>query len=363
MVDVLKSSTGEVGYILAIYTLSALFIRLITGFALDTYGRKLIYLISFAAFAVLLGFYTLAYSFVLLMALRFFHGFTWGASTTAASTLVIDISPPQRRGEAIGIYGLSFTFAMAIAPVIALTIMGKDNYNGMFLTATGLAVAGFLLILLVQFPKYDKPKTRKPFTFSNMIAPASLPMALIQLLFGLTYGGVMSFITLYALEKEIDDVGIFFTVFAVGIAASRIISGKVFDHHGPKILVLTGLLSGGAGFMVLGMMANLTGFMISALLIGVCMGVTMPTLQAMANNVVDRTKRGAANATFITAFDIGIGGGSMILGFVAHWTSLSTMYILSAAVIGCAVLVYVLYTHRFYIRHKITEIVFNPTDQ
>jgi predicted MFS family arabinose efflux permease len=59
------------------------------------------------------------------------------------------------------------------------------------------------------------------------------------------------------------------------------------------------------------------------------MGVVMPTLQAMANNVVEPQRRGAANATFITAFDIGIGGGSMLLGMLAEFTSLKSMYLAS----------------------------------
>jgi MFS family permease len=129
IVDVLGAGPGMVGYILAVYTLSAMIIRPFTGYSLDAFGRKWIYLFSFFTFAAMLGLYTIAYTFIWLMALRFMHGFAWGAATTSSSTIVVDLVPASRRGEGIGIYGLSFTLAMAIGPVIALAIMGEGNYQ------------------------------------------------------------------------------------------------------------------------------------------------------------------------------------------------------------------------------------------
>jgi MFS family permease len=355
IVDVLDAGPGKVGYILAVYTLSALIIRPLTGYALDSIGRKWIYLLAFFTFAAMLGLYTLAYTFVWLMALRFMHGFTWGAATTSSSTIVVDVVPASRRGEGIGIYGLSFTLAMAIGPVIALNIMGQGNYDRMFLSSMAIAFAGFLLVMLVKFPNYEKPPGKAGFTLSQVIELRTLPMALIQLLFGLTYGGLMSFITLYAKAYEVGQAGVFFTVFAIGIAASRLVSGKIFDRKGPKALMMTGLLAGAGGFLLLGLANNFTGFMLAAILVGICMGVVMPTLQTMTNNVVEPQRRGAANATFITAFDIGIGGGSMLLGLLAEFTSLKSMYLVSAGILILSVSLFFMFVLAFYNKNRIIE--------
>lgn len=355
IVDVLDAGPGKVGYILAAYTLSAMIIRPLTGYSLDAFGRKGIYLLSFFAFSVMLGFYTIAYSFIWLIALRFMHGFTWGAATTSSSTIVVDIVPSPRRGEGIGIYGLSFTLAMAIGPVIALAIMGEGNYQLMFLSSMLIALTGFLIVLLVKFPVYKKPEGSSRISLSKVIEPRALPMALIQLIFGLTYGGLMSFITLYAKEYNVGQAGIFFSVFAVGIAVTRLVSGRIFDRKGPSLLMLTGLLAGAAGFLLLGTMTVFPGFILAAILVGVCMGIVMPTLQAMANNVVEPQRRGAANATFITAFDIGIGGGSMLLGLLAEFTSLRSMYLASAGIMIAALLLFFMLVLRFYKRFRITE--------
>ncbi len=355
LVNQLGAGPGEVGYIIAIYTLSAMVIRPVTGYMLDAVGRKWIYIFSFMAFSLMLGLYTLVYSVAWLMVLRFMHGFTWGAATTSSSTIIVDIIPPNRRGEGIGFFGLSFTLAMAVGPVIALAIMGEDNYRALFLSAVAVALSGFFIILMVNFPEYKRPTFGKRFSISNIIEPRTMPMALVQLLFGLTYGGIMSFITLYAQESGIGKPGVFFSLFAAGIAVSRIISGRVFDRKGPAILMMTGLSSGVAGFLVLGISDTCNGFVTAAILVGVCMGIVMPTLQTMANNVVEPQKRGAANATFITAFDIGIGGGSMLLGFVAELTSLTKMYLISAGILAIALSLFFLFVIRYYKTHKITE--------
>ncbi|MBE0662128.1 MAG: MFS transporter [Bacteroidales bacterium] len=356
IVDVLDAGPGMVGYILAAYTLSAMIIRPLIGYSLDAYGRKWIYLFSFLAFSAMLGLYTLAYTFIWLMILRFMHGFAWGAATTSSSTIIVDIVPGKRRGEGIGIYGLSFTLAMAIGPVIALAIMGDGNYNRMFLSSMAIALTGFLLVLLVSFPAYEEPVSQGKLSLSRFIEPRTLPVASIQLLFGIAYGGLMSFITLYARHYEVGQPGIFFTVFAIGIMVSRLVSGRIFDRKGPSLLMLTGLVSGAGGFLVLGLMGSFSGFILAAILVGICMGVVMPTLQTMANNVVESHRRGAANATFITAFDIGIGGGSMVLGLLAELTSLKGMYLVSSGILIIAVILFFTFVLGFYRRNRVVDI-------
>jgi MFS family permease len=351
IVDELGAGPGQVGYILGVYTLSALLIRPFAGYAADAWGRKWIYLISFLLFTVLLGFYVAAYSFAVLLLLRFIQGFTWGAATTSSSVLVVDIVPPSRRGEGIGIYGLSFTLAMAVGPMIALSILKHSSYNLMFASSALVAGLGFLIILGFRFPAYEKPAGYERFSLNRIIEPRTLPMALVQLVYGLTYGGLMTFITLYAKSHNIENAGVFFMVFAAGIAVSRIISGRVFDRRGPAMLMAVGLTAGASGFVLLGLTSEMSGFVAAAILAGVCMGVVMPSLQAMANNVVEPQRRGAANATFISAFDIGIGGGAMLLGLVAEMSSLEGMFLFSALLLLIALVIFFAYVMRFYKKH------------
>jgi MFS family permease len=354
VVDKLQAGKGEVGYVLAAYTLSALIIRPFTGYVIDRAGRKWVFIISFLLFACTLGIYPWASTFMLLIFLRFFHGFLWGMTGTSGATLIVDVIPPARRGQGIGIYGLSMTIAMALGPVLALIIMGKDHYNTMFFSSMLVALAGFIMLIFVRYPSFQT-KNKEPFTFRNILETKTLPIAWVQLLFGATYGGVVSFITLYAKEIKIQQASPFFFIFAAGIFISRLWSGKIFDRRGPKYLVMAGIILLIAGFFILSLVKNMVGYYSSAFFIGLGTGILMPTLMAMANNVVDKTRRGAANATVITAFDLGIGLGSILLGFLSERITLGYTYLSCTLILAVALLYFIWRGYSYYENHLIKE--------
>lgn len=355
IVDQLQAHKGQVGYALAAYTLSALIIRPVTGYVVDRAGRKWVYIFSFLIFSFTLGLYPLASTFVWLLFLRFFHGFLWGITGTSGATLIVDVIPPLRRGQGIGIYGLSMTLAMAIGPVLAMIIMGKDHYQAMFFSSMSIALVGFILLLFVRYPSFEA-KNSGPFSFRNILETKTLPMALIQLFFGITYGGIVSFITLYAKEIGIQQASPFFFILASGIFLSRLWSGKIFDRNGPKYLVLTGIVLSIIGFLVLSLIKNIEGYYSSAFCIGLGIGILMPTLSAMANNVVDKNRRGAANATIITAFDLGIGLGSVILGFLGERTSLGNTYLSCTLFLVFTFVFFMVKGNAFYEKHRLTDL-------
>lgn len=347
MVDVLVAGKGQVGYILAVYTLSALIIRPFAGYWIDKVGRKWIYIISVLIFSITLGVYPFATSLTLLILLRFYHGFLWGISTVAGATAVVDVIPPSMRGQGIGIYGLSTTISMAVGPMLALYIMGKNDYDSMFFSSMALALMGFILLMFVHFPSF-KPRENVRFTLADVVEWSVIPIAIIQLLFGVTFGGIVSFITLYAMELGIMEAGPYFLIFACSIALARVSSGYVFDLHGPKFLMISGLTVLACGFIVLALLKNHYGFYLSAFLSGLGMGIIMPTLQTMANNVVDKQRRGSANATIFTAFDIGIALGSLLLGFLADWINLGNTYLTCSVIIFVALIYFLIKVNSYY---------------
>jgi MFS family permease len=356
VVNVLGARKHEVGYVLAAYAISALIIRPFTGMAVDRFGRKWIYIFSFLIFSLMLAAYPLMATFMMLLALRFIHGFAWGITTTAGSTAVVDIIPPTKRGRGIGYFGISFTISMALGPLFALWILKMTSFSWMFVIASLVALLGFLMITFVSFPWLDLKRTKVRLTMDRLIEFSSLPMAITYMFFGMAYGGIISYITLYDQELHLNLSGPFFILISCGVFLSRIFAGRIFDNRGPFRLIITGFLLAMTGLAVLGLYPRATGFLTSAFLIGVGSGILMPTLQAMVNNVVMVDRRGIANATLITAFDLGIGSGSVLLGLLAEWTGLSRMFQLCILILAVALAYYILYVDRFYHRKRIRMI-------
>jgi MFS family permease len=298
-------------------------------------------------FAIIFASYPLAGAFTLILIVRFVHGLVWGVATTTGSTLIVDIVPANRRGEGIGLYGLAMTIPMAVGPFTGLQLTQNNTYTLMFACAGALAFAGFLMTLFIRYPVVPHAGKAK-FAWRNLLESSSLPVTFNLLLINITYGGLVSFISLYALKTGIGYTGVFFIVFAAGITLARLYMGKIFDRHGPKILSVVGILLLAFGHIILGLLINTTAFMVSGFLLGLGSGIVFPTFQAMVNNLVPPQRRGAANSTLFSGLDLGIGLGMLFTGYLAHSIGLPHTYLIYGAVNLAALLYFLSVSLRHY---------------
>jgi predicted MFS family arabinose efflux permease len=70
----------------------------------------------------------------------------------------------------------------------------------------------------------------------------------------------------------------------------------------------------------------------------------MATFQAIANHNIEVVKRGAANSTYLTFFDSGIGFGMLLVGFLIQVMDYSGAFILCGVIELLALAVFVFYT-------------------
>lgn len=347
--EALGPHKAEIGYILSAYTLSALLIRPFTGLAIDLYGRKYIFIISFIIFSGLFYFYSLAGTFAFLFFLRLTHGFAWGTMSTTSSTIVVDLLPVKKRGEGIGYYGLAMTLAMAMGPFIAVAILGKGNhYNLLFYSSCVLSFIGVLLSLSIKYPIFTRPEGKTRFHWNTIFEKSSFIPSLNAMILLVCYGSIISFITIYGKEIGIEHPGIFFLPYAVGLLVARIIAGKLFDRKGPLGVVTAGIILIIIGFPLLAFVENEFGFYSSSLIIGTGIGVVFPTSQAMVNNLAVRQRRGAANSTLFTAVDLGIGLGMLSTGYFSDLIGLQYTFAACAGINLLGLLFFYLVCYPYY---------------
>ena len=98
LAEIFNSEKGTIGIILSCYTIAALCIRPFSGYLLDTFARKPLYLLAYFLFTAAFGGYLLAGTLTLFTFIRIFHGLAFGTVTVAGNTVVIDIMPSSRRG-------------------------------------------------------------------------------------------------------------------------------------------------------------------------------------------------------------------------------------------------------------------------
>ncbi|KUO51725.1 MAG: MFS transporter [Desulfitibacter sp. BRH_c19] len=331
--DVLNGNESQVGYIIGILTLVAVLVRPLSGYLIDAIGRKQIFFLALVGYVISIAGYTFVTSLFLLFSLRIFHGLAWGFTTTAAGTIVSDIMPPSRRGEGMGYYGLSNTLAMAVGPVFALLIVNQAGFDMLFSSALIFSILGLICMFGIKYPVTAKKTTKFTFTFESFYEPKVLSLSLMLFFVTFGYGGIVSFITIYAKELNIDNPGIFFFAYAIALLFVRPYAGSLFDKKGPKKIMAIGFIAIILSFIVLFLAKDLLLYIISALILGIGFGIVHPTAVAMAINKVEPFRRGAANATVFSAFDLGIGLGSILLGYLSRFAGLSVMYLICGLII------------------------------
>src|SRR5690625_3972072 len=122
-VKALGGSDQSIGLIVGIFTFSALIIRPYVGNALESKGRRFVYMIGLALFVLYVGSFAFVTSIIFLIVIRIIQGIGWAFSTTASGTVATDIVPPQLRGEGLGYFGMSGNLALALGPTLGLALL------------------------------------------------------------------------------------------------------------------------------------------------------------------------------------------------------------------------------------------------
>ncbi|WP_051599234.1 MFS transporter [Metaclostridioides mangenotii] len=363
----LGAADSIIGWIAGLSTIASILIRPFAGVALDKYGRKGVFFIGLCI--VILA--TISYGWVSVVAMilfiRFIHGFGWGISSTSSSTIASDIIPKKRFGEGMGYFSLSSSLAMALAPTIGLKIIADYNFRIVSVVSSTLTIVALLLAFTIKYKKVGKENLKtdnslvkslkessqnsskgsfnesieKPLKSKiNLFEKSAVAPASVIFLITITYGSIVGFISIYANDLGIKNVGIYFAIYAISLLISRPFFGKLVDRYGFDIAVFPGLICLFLGIMVLVYANGLLMFSISGVLYGVGFGATQSSLQTMSVINAPKENIGAANATFFNGFDGGIGVGSVVAGIVASNIGYSKMYMYLSISIVLAFLIY-----------------------
>lgn len=340
LTEVFGLGKGSIGTILACYTVAALLVRPFSGYLLDAFARKPLYLLAFTVFTSVFGLYLLAGSVLLFVALRIIHGLSFGMVTVAGNTIVIDIMPSSRRGEGIGYYGLANNIAMSLGPMTGLFLHDYYSFTVIFLSALGCCLAGLVMASLVKTPVKPRIERDSPISLDRFILLKGIPVGIDLLLISIPYGITTTYVAMYAKSiGVVSGTGLFFTFMALGMAVSRMFSGRQVDHGKITQVIMAGIVI--VIFCYIGLFVCEPLFAVSealvkiilygsALALGVGSGMMFPAFNTMFVNLGRNDQRGTATSTYLTSWDIGIGIGLVTGGVIGEAYSFSYAYLIGA---------------------------------
>lgn len=347
--EVFSAGNSTIGIILSCYTVAALCIRPFSGYFLDSFARKPLYLMAYFIFMTMFAGYIIAGSLTLFILFRIIQGVSFGMVTVGGNTVVIDIMPSSRRGEGLGYYGLSNNIAMAVGPMSGLFLHDAGmSFTTIFCCSLGSCIAGFVCASLVKTP-YKPPVKREPISLDRFILLKGIPAGISLLLLSIPYGMTTNYVAMYAKQIGINaTTGFFFTFMAIGMAISRIFSGKIVDRGKITLVISAGLYLVVFSFFLLSACVYLINwndmlctvvFFAVALLLGVGFGIMFPAYNTLFVNLAPNSQRGTATSTYLTSWDVGIGIGMLTGGYIAEVSTFDKAYLFGA----CLTIVSMLY--------------------
>lgn len=337
----LGGSDQSIGWIVGIFTFSALIFRPYAGQLLETKGRKFVYMTGLVIFAISVGILAVVTTILFLLVARFVQGIGFGFGSTATGTIATDLIPPHRRGEGLGYYGLSGNLSLAFGPALGLMLVDVITFPQLFLVSAGLVVIAIILSSFVKYKEVEASSKKTATISFDIFEKTALEPSILLFFITFTFGGIASFLPLYAAQKSVGGIETYFIIYAAFLMISRLFAGRIYDLKGHKYVFLPGVTLILIAMIFLAWLPSTAGLLFAGAIYGFGFGSVQPALQAWSVEKATMDRRGMANATFFSFFDLGIGLGAIAFGFIAQFLGYMYIYITSAVSIGISMAIYV----------------------
>lgn len=344
-IGVLHQTDKEAGLLISSFLVSAIIVRPFSGKLLDVFGKKKLLVLSMVGYFICTVLYLVIDPFGLLLGLRFVQGIFFSIITTAVSSLAADIVPKSRKGAGLGYFAMSTNLAVVIGPFVGLLLIQYSSFDVLFIVMSICVLVGGFLAASIHTDGLPKPSNpgKLTFTFSDLLERQALPIAVIASLVAFAYASVLSFLSVYAQQKELIEVASFFyAVFAASMLITRPYTGKLYDTKGAQYVIIPGVITFAIGLVMLAFVSGPVWFLGAAIFIGFGYGAVTTSLLALAMQSTAHNRSGYATATYFTMFDLGIALGSYVLGIVAVKAGYTAVYLTGAGVLAVVFVVYLI---------------------
>jgi len=315
-VEHMGATAALIGLVSGIFGITALGIRPFVGAITAYFDKK--YLLAVTVGIIFFAFlcYGFADSIPMIIAGRLLQGVGMGFLAPLNLALASNALPSGKLASGIGIFSLGQAIATAVGPNIAITLTKTWGYSTTFFIAAGLLVVVLILALRLES---DQPDRTDGFRFSlkNIIVPEMIVPAVMAFFLGGTYSCISSFIVIYGAANGVDNIGLYFTAYAVCLLISRPVSGRFSDRYGVDKTIMPGIVLFAGSFVLISFARTLPMFILAGVVSAFGYGICQPAMQTLCMMLVPKARRSVAGNTSYIGTDFGLlvlpaVGGSLI---------------------------------------------------
>jgi predicted MFS family arabinose efflux permease len=327
-----ESTAGVVTAVLLVVTIA---VQAVVPVLSARFGQARVLALGLVALGAPAPFYAVDDGLVWLSALSAVRGVGFAVLTVLGATLAAQVAPPERRGEAIGIYGLAIAVPNLVAVPAGVALV-LDGHAGWLAWLAASPLLGLLLVpaLVRAMPPQE---TRGPAGSGRAAAMAALAPSVVLFAVTLAGGGLVTFLPIERPDGALATAALL--LFGLTGAVTRWRAGVLADRLGSRLLLPLALCLGAVGMVAVaaGLVAGDPWILLGAAVFGAGFGAVQNLTLLSAFARAGEGGATAASAMWNASFDAGTALGALALGILAAGIGLDWTYVVVAALLAAVV--------------------------
>jgi MFS family permease len=336
--------------VISAFAFFRLFFAPASGRLVNAFGERRVFLVGLLVVAASSGASALAESYWQLLTFRAVGGIGSTMFSVSAISLLIRIAPPAQRGRASGLWSSGFLLGSIAGPLVGGGLVSVSIRAPFVVYAGVLVITAAVSEIFLRRSTLSAPLPATGDPTLTLAEALRLPAYRAALAGSfstgwLVYGVRVALVPLFVVEvlgQQPSWAGFALTVFAVGNAATLMVSGRWADRRGRKPPIVLGLLLSALSIGGLGFITSLPLFLAVSLIGGIGGGLVNPPLNAVIADVVGAGRRGGpVLAGFQMVSDLGGILGPVVAGLVAERTSYGVAFAVTGVVALLALMAWI----------------------
>ncbi|MEN3006993.1 MAG: MFS transporter [Candidatus Methanosuratincola petrocarbonis] len=309
-----SASPFLIGLAVSAISITAIFLRPISGFLSDTWARSRLMVLGlvFGSGAYLILF--LSSDIYQIMLGRLLEGAGVALFVPSSMASAVDQAPDGKVGETLGWRSLMIGLGFTVGPALGGFLAEAFGYT------TTFGITSILILLLLPLVLYREPRREKGSLSLSIkgLSEKHFVVAFLSLVvYAIAWMGLLTFLSAYLKIIGYGDlqIGLFVSIQAVSSLALRIFAGRAADKN-PALMTYVGLLLISFAFLLIAMNQEPLRLYIDAVIFGLGIGIFVPGSQTLALAHAHAGSRGFLSSIYTMGMDIGNMVGPLVFGAV-----------------------------------------------
>lgn len=323
----LEHATRVAGWLLVIFSFTQFIAGPILGNLSDRFGRRPVLIASMLSFGIDYGLMAWAPTLAWLFLGRAIAGAA-GAVYGPASSVLADVTPPEKRSGVFGYIGAAFGIGFVIGPALGGAIVGLGP-RAPFIAAALLALAN-AAVMAFAMPETLAPENRRPFHlrdahFIGAFKPLfqagnAAPLLIAAFLWQLAHMIYPATWAFWATARfGWGPAEIAWSLSFVGLVMAGVqggLTGRIITRIGERRALVIGLGSGGLAFFAYAFITQ-SWQAYALFLVSAMSGLVFPSVNGLCSRMVDASRQGALQG--------GIGSMNSVAAILSPWLLTQTL--------------------------------------